>query len=739
MRRRWQLYRPAAPRRGLRTALLLTAAFVALAFVTRLLCLDQQQSTVFWAANGAMVVALLVLPGRLAALVLALCFAANLVLNLITLYTPYESVMYCVLNVALSLAVAFFTRRHCGATTDLSRPRRLLSFVVIALVAASLEAGAGELLSGGFATSVDVNDCLQWVVCDAFGLLVSTPALMLCFSPTQQLSHGDARPLERWLLLGGAVVLSFVSFSFARSPSFLLVYPLLVSIAFRAGPAWVLVSILLISTIASGMTAHGWGPLAYLAPPHLLLGQGMVQPFVISLFLAAVPANAALGEKGRARLRLLRMKDDIEHAATHDPLTELANRELFRRRLASMLRAGTPFATLFVDLDRFKEVNDTMGHAAGDQLLRIFAARLLEAAGQANTVARLGGDEFALLAPCGGQDTLDDLCARVLNAARTPILLDSGPAHVSASVGVAARREDAETASELMRRADVALYAAKAAGRDNVVVFSEAMDLASRTRSELEAELRAALAGGVELELRFNAKIDASGHHTGAAAVPRWAHPARGVLPAAEIVAIAEEAGLVMALGEWVLRGALDVARAQPWLRVAVPVSTLQLRHANFVAGTLRALEAAGVAGDRLELEITEAALMAEPELVRGKLTTLRRAGVRVALQDFGRGFSSVTRLHGSAVDRVIIDRSFVTGIGVGREATAIIQAIIQLGRGMGLETTADGVETEAQLAFLRSAGVAEFQGALIGAEAADLPRARHAAWAPAAPETAIA
>ncbi len=722
MRRRWQLCRPAAPMRGLPTAFLLTAAFVALAFVTRLLCLDQQQSTVFWAADGAMVVALLVLPGRLSAAVLAFCFGANLLLNLITRYTPFESVLFCVLNVTLSVVVAFFTRRHCGATTDLSRPRRLASFVVIALVSASLEAGFGKLLNGGFATSVDVNDWLQWTVCDGFGLVVSTPALMLCFSATSQLSHGDARMVERWLLLSAAVVLSFVSFAFARSPSFLLVYPLLVSIAFRAGPAWVLVSSLLISTIASGMTAHGWGPLAYLAPPHILLGQGMVQPFVISLFLAAVPANAALGEKRRARHRLLRMKDDIEHAATHDPLTGLANRELFRRRLVSMLRQAAPFATVFVDLDRFKEVNDTMGHAAGDQLLRIFSDRLLAAAAEGTTVARLGGDEFALLTWASGQGALDNLCEQVLNAARTPILLDGGPAHVSASVGVAYRRDGADTASKLMRRADLALYAAKAAGRDNFVVFSGEMDLAARTRSELEAELRAALAGGVELELRVSARVDANGRPTGAAVVLRWAHPTRGVLPAAQIVAIAEEAGLFMALGEWVLGVALDFAHAHPRLRVAVPVSALQLRHANFVAGTLRALETAGVAGNRLELEITERALMADPDTICGKLATLRDAGVRVALQDYGRGFSSVAHVHRRAVDRVVIDRSFVAGIGVAREATAIIRAIIQLGRGMGLETTADGVETEAQLAFLRGAGVAEFQGALIEAAAALAP-----------------
>lgn len=487
MRRRWQFYRPAAPVRTLRTAMLLMAAFVALAFVSRLLCLDQQQSTVFWAANSVMVVALLVLPGHVAALVLALCFAANVALNLVTRYPPLTSLRYCALNIALSLAVAYFTRSFCGATTDLSRPRRLGRFTVIAMACAGVEAAAGELMGGGFSLATSFNDWLQWTLCDGFGLLIATPALMLCFSSQNQLSHGDAHLLERWLLLTSAVVLTVVSFAFARSPSFLLVYPLLVSIAFRAGPAWVLVSILLIATAAAGMTAHGLGPLSYLAPPHLLMGQGMIQPFVISLFLTAVPANAALGEKRRSRRRLMRMKDEIEHAATHDPLTGLANRELFRRRLASMLRQEASFATIFVDLDRFKEVNDTMGHAAGDQLLRIFSARLLEAAGQAATVARLGGDEFALLAPLATPDAAPgDLCRQLLDAARAPILLDDGPAHVGASVGVAIRLDGARchgTASELMRRADLALYAAKAAGRDTMMVFSEAMDPALRRRS----------------------------------------------------------------------------------------------------------------------------------------------------------------------------------------------------------------------------------------------------------------
>ncbi len=730
MRRRWQLYRPAAPAHGLRTALLLTATFIALAFVTRLLCLDEQQTTVFWAANSAMVVALLILPWRYASLVLGLCFGANMVLNLLTTYTLRNSFLYCTLNVLLSVGVAFFTRRHCGATTDLSRPRRLGTFVVISLAGAGLEAVSGKLLGSGIATSVDVNDCLQWTLCDGFGLLIATPALMLCFSSQTLRAQGDARPIERWLLLGGAVLLTFVSFVFSRSPSFFLVYPLLVWIAFRAGSAWVLVSILLISTIAAGMTAHRWGPLAFLAPPHVLLGQGMIQPFVISLFLAAVPANAALGEKRRSRARLLRMKNEIEHAATHDPLTGLANRELFRRRLASMLRAGKPFATIFVDLDRFKEVNDTMGHAAGDQLLRIFSARILDAAGRASTVARLGGDEFAILAfHVETRGALGDLCERVLNAARAPILLSGGPAHVSASVGVAVARDrtgtETETGSELMRRADLALYAAKAAGRDGAVIFNEQMDLAARTRAELEADLRAALAGGAPLELRYEARVDANGRQTGAASVLAWDHPTQGLVPAAQILAIAEEAGLIMALGEWVLREALRFARTRPRLRVSVPVSTLQLRHANFVAGLLRALAEEDVPGERLELEITEAALAADAAAVNGKLTTLRHAGVRIALQDFGRGFSSVAHLHRSALDRIVIDRTFVAGIGSGREATAILQAIIQLGHAIGLATTAVGVETEAQLAFLRAAGVSEFQGALIGT--------------PAAAETAIA
>ena len=456
----------------------------------------------------------------------------------------------------------------------------------------------------------------------------------------------------------------------------------------------------------------------------------MIQPFVVSLFLAAVPANAALGEKRRARRRLLLMKDEIEHAATHDPLTGLANRELFRRRLAAMLRSPEPFATVFVDLDRFKEVNDTMGHAAGDQLLRVFSARLLAAAGQACTVARLGGDEFALLAAVAGPAlSLGHLCAAVLDAARLPILLEGGAAHVSASVGVAVRCHGAASASELMRRADLALYAAKAAGRDNVVVFSEEIDCAARTRSELGAELGAALASGTGLRLRFDARVDAQGRQTGAAAVVSWTHPTRGVLPAAQILAIAEEAGQAMALGEWMLRGALDFSCAHRRL-VAVPVSALQLRHADFVAGTLRALEVARLPGARLELQITEAALLAEPDIVCGKLETLRRAGVRVALREFGRGFASFTAFRRIAVDRVVIDPSFVAGIGIGRDASAIIQAIIQLGHGLGLETAADDVETEGQLAFLRGAGVASFGGALIDAAAAR---------APAAPATAIA
>jgi EAL domain-containing protein (putative c-di-GMP-specific phosphodiesterase class I) len=268
-------------------------------------------------------------------------------------------------------------------------------------------------------------------------------------------------------------------------------------------------------------------------------------------------------------------------------------------------------------------------------------------------------------------------------------------------------------ASELMRKADMALYAAKAAGRDGYRMFSDELDRSARERAEIEADLRLALHDGGQLELHYQTKVDTKNTITGVEALLRWRHPVRGMIPPNQVIPVAEETGLIAPLSEWILREALSFAGRWPQLNVSINVSAAQLRHPCFVTETLKAFSLAQIPYGQLELEITEAALMGDINVVNGDLTTLRASGIRIALDDFGTGYSSMRHLHRCAVDRVKIDQSFVSGLDRGNEATAITRAVIYLGQAMGLQVTAEGVETEAQRRFLVEAGIDEMQGYL--------------------------
>ncbi len=712
-RLRWQLHRESGPSNGPYTALLLVVVFTALMLVSRLGCMDPYNTTVFWPANGVLVVALLSLPFHLSASVFAACLSSNLILNVFSDYSAFDDVLYPFLNLIVSVVAALLTRSFCGARIDLSRFRRLTAFGAIAFGSAGLEASLGELIDpGGTTKSMAFSDGLQWTLCDGFGLLIATPAVLLAVGGTDDAYPCDAGRLERWFLLVANACLTAASFSMARSPTFMLIYPLLILIAFRAGPRWVLASILITSLISSALTAHGFGPLALLSSSSFLLGQGMVQLFLISIFLCAVPANSALGEKSRAVRRVMQMKGAVEHAATHDSLTTLMNRDLFRRRLDNLIQGGATFALLCIDLDRFKLVNDTMGHTAGDQLLRIFSARMLAAFDPGVTIARFGGDEFAMLMPYQPEHpNLEEICDTILEVARTPFLLATGPAHVSASIGLAIEPGGTCDPGELMRRADIALYAAKAAGRDGCRFFCDELDQLSRNRLQLKADLEVALESRDQLRLVYQIKVGVDNDVKGVEALLRWHHPARGQMPTQDSIVLAEETGLIIPLGAWILREALHFAERWPMLTVAVNVSPVQLRHPGYVKGVLELLRSSQVSPGRIELEITETALMDDLDGVAGKLATLRAAGLRIALDDFGTGFSSLHHLHCCVVDRVKIDCSFVKALGQSEKAEAIVKAVIQLGHAVGLEVTAEGVETDSQRLFLIGAGIDELQG----------------------------
>jgi diguanylate cyclase (GGDEF)-like protein len=725
MHRRWRIYRQAELHRGAWTALLLAGLFTGLILVTRLLCRDEAGNTSFFPANAAVVAAILVLPPRLGLATGLVCLAVNVAVNAVFGDSLYDVCRLPVLNFALSYLTAFLTRSLCGAAIDLTRTRRLLMFTGICVFAATLESGIG-ILGDPADPRGKLGNWLQWGLCDGLGLLLGTPALLLMLRRRESDLAGNAGELERWLLLAGTMLLSVLAFQWVQSPLIFMLYPALILTAFRAGPAWVLTSVLLVCLVASAMTAHGLGALTMLSNAGHLMRGYIMQPFLLSLFLAALPPNNALGERTRTARRLTRLKTAIEHDATHDALTGLANRVLFRRRLASALQAGLLRAVIFVDTDHFKAVNDTLGHQAGDALLRQFGARLVAAVPDTALVARFGGDEFAILLRHGGKPAdITAVAKAILAGVEAPFDLTEGPARVSASVGIALVSIDSTQAGELMRKADIALYAAKEAGRNCWRLFTDELDAEIQLRAELEHDLRAALSGAGGLMLHYQFKQDCAGVVRGAEALLRWNHPRFGLISPSRFIRVAEETGLIVPLGTWVMREAAAFAGRWPDLHVAVHVSPSQLHHATFVAATLQTFRDASVPAARIELEVTETVLQGDSSAAENSLNRLREAGVRIALDDFGIGYSSMRQLQRFKPDRIKIDRSFVAGMESGAEAAAIVEAVVNLGHAMNVQVTAEGVETEGQRRMLIDMGVDEMQGCLFHSptdEAALLP-----------------
>ncbi|WP_203236184.1 EAL domain-containing protein, partial [Methylobacterium crusticola] len=414
------------------------------------------------------------------------------------------------------------------------------------------------------------------------------------------------------------------------------------------------------------------------------------------------------------------VESKVTWMAVHDGLTDLPNRNLFRERLNERLleirRRGEGCAVLYLDLDRFKAVNDTLGHLAGDALLREIAHRIRSMLRSEDTVARLGGDEFAvLLARAGQHDEVAVVARRLIETVQAPVTLGAQQIEVGVSIGIAFAPPHGNDAETLFKRADLALYRAKAEGRNTFRFFEAAMDEAVEERRRLELDLRLALQRG-EFELHYQPILDiASGAITSAEALVRWRHPTRGLVPPGTFIPLAEETGLIVPLGEWVLRAATHDARRWPaHVSVAVNVSALQVRHGHLVRTVRAALEATGLPARRLELEITESALMTDNEHVCEVLHDLRGLGVRIALDDFGTGYSSLSYLRQFPFDKLKIDRSFISGIR-DPETAAIVRAIVALGTSLGMVVTAEGIETPEQFALARAEGCTTAQGYLIG------------------------
>jgi diguanylate cyclase (GGDEF)-like protein len=411
-----------------------------------------------------------------------------------------------------------------------------------------------------------------------------------------------------------------------------------------------------------------------------------------------------------------RIEARIAHMALHDGLTDLPNRVLFRERLEEALvrgDRGEQVAVLCMDLDRFKEVNDTLGHPMGDVLLKIIAERLRSCIRDTDTVARIGGDEFAVLQHASSQPaSAEALARRIIDAISQPYSVEGQQVVLGTSVGVAVAPTDGDSCDQLLKNADLALYRSKGDGRGTYRFFEAGMDAAAQARRVLDLDLRAALgAGAFELHYQPLVNLDRNEVST-LEALLRWNHPERGRVLPGEFIPLAEETGLIVAIGAWVLRQACAEAAGWPdQVRVAVNLSAVQFNAGNIVELVSDALSVSGLSAGRLELEITESALLANSELAFATLHKLREMGVHVALDDFGVGYSSLSYLRQFAFDKVKIDRSFIRDMGTDIRSIAIIQTVIGLGASLDMETVAEGVETCDQLDCLRAFGCTEVQG----------------------------
>jgi diguanylate cyclase (GGDEF)-like protein len=408
----------------------------------------------------------------------------------------------------------------------------------------------------------------------------------------------------------------------------------------------------------------------------------------------------------------------ITQLAFNDTLTGLPNRTMFQQQLDHLFRAsegsGSLFALHCLDLDQFKVINDTLGHPAGDALL-VEAAHRVQQAARGHFVARLGGDEFVVLQTVGAnRDTIDRLARDILGTMAKPVMLDGNEVVPSTSVGIAIAPQDGREGGTLLRNADLALYRAKEAGRGTYAFFEESLNERAQQRRQVETDLRLALERG-EFELFYQPLFDLEHNRICSfEALLRWRHPQRGLVSPAEFVPVAEDTGLIVPIGAWVVREAC--ARAADWpghIRVAVNVSAVQFHRGAVHETVLRALAESGLAPDRLEIEITESIFLEGSETTLRLLHALRSLGVRIALDDFGTGYSSLSYLQSFPFDKLKIDRSFIQNLLTREGATAIVHAITELANALGIETTAEGVEETAQLMELRAHGCSSVQGFL--------------------------
>ena len=446
-----------------------------------------------------------------------------------------------------------------------------------------------------------------------------------------------------------------------------------------------------------------------------------VAPFIV-VALAGFALFVVLGIRYMRRTaeEIATGERQLRHLALHDPVCGLPNRIFFGERLEQTINnvrgGGASAAVFYIDLDHFKDVNDTLGHHIGDELILNVTQRLSRIMRGDDLVARLGGDEFAIITTCASDSySLQAIAGRIIAAVCAPYLISGHNIIIGASIGIAVIDRRVGDAADILRYADMALYRAKNEGRNRACIYDAAMDADLSNRKLLEGDLLQAIKND-GLRAAYQPIVNAAGDTVvGVEALARWTHPTHGEIPPSRFIPIAEHSGLIIELGEWMLRRACLDGRNWPNLAVSVNVSPLQFRRSDFVELVERILTETDFDANRLELELTESTLLGNLETAELSMLRLKAIGVRFALDDFGTGYSSLLYLRRFPFDKLKIDSSFVRSIEKAPDAAAIVHAVVSLGRGLGMKVTAEGVETAEQHLFLRAAGVHSMQGFRFG------------------------
>jgi len=667
----------------------------------------------FWPPNGLIVALVVLSVSRLRPWAIAAVLPGELIADTMQGYSGWTAIGWGATNILEVTLAAWIILRLAAGERPLGGTGRSLTAVAIAAVSAPFAGGlAGAAVSvasfgGSYGTA-----WLDWWVGDATGTML-TVVLILSFVLPQP-PRTPLQRLEEFIEVGLVVGSAVAVFAFTKHSLAFLALPALVLVAVRQGLRTTSVASVSLAIIATILTGHGLGALSNIpaGEPRVLA----LLAFIATAAFVSLVICATMSERARAETALTKL-------ALYDGLTGLPNRVLALDRAEQMLARGrrlqTPTAALFVDIDGFKHVNDACGHAVGDELLKIFAARLMTIVREIDTAARLGGDEFVVLLEGSALDAGPELVAeRLLDVLRHPYDMShvlGRPLYVTASIGIASGLH--ETPDELLHDADIAMYNAKESGRNRYALFESSMQTVSRERLTVEMDLTEAIEQH-QLFLLYQPTLDLRSESVaGVEALIRWRHPTRGVVSPAEFIPIAEDTGLIVPIGRWVLNEACR--QASTWHRhghrigIAVNISARQLDSEELVEEVRDALQESDLDPAGLTLEVTETALMRDADATARRLRQLKTLGVRIAIDDFGTGYSSLAYLRQFPADTLKIDRSFIDAIAISKESAVLVHTLIQLGNDLGMQTLAEGIEDQAQLEVLRRERCDKGQGFL--------------------------